>query len=194
MTPIRALPAVIAASLLASCGGRGGAPGLYVQPPKDEPQAVVEVRTRYAPVPANRLVEWITLNGDRVRQSAPMPGGYTRQVAVRPGPATWVIDSSFYVVRVGEEEVMVPSSFVCGPNGMVCANAVPVIAEVEHSDPVAVCRASMAHRVDAGERYVLDFAFLGNGRCQVACFRQRPGAAPDAAEPCQALASPGKSP
>jgi hypothetical protein len=191
VTSIRTPTLALAASLLASCSA---SPRFYIQPSKDEPHAVVEVRTRYAPSPANRLVDWVILNGERIRESAPIPGGYVRLVAVRPGPAAWTIDSSLYVVSVRDEVVMMSNSFVCGPNGMMCANAVPVTTQVQHSDLIAACRASLAHRVDAGERYVLEFEFLGNGRCQVACFRQRPGAAPGAGDSCQALASTGKVP
>jgi hypothetical protein len=182
--PFLRAAAVLAAPLLLACAGRPHQ-GLYVAPNADEPHAVVEVRTRYVPTPANKVVEWLDLNGERVPGIRRMEGGYTRSVAVRPGLAAWVLDMSLFNSHVETRMMPVVSSFVCGPNGAMCSTTNVVAAEVEVSDPVAFCRTSIAHRVAAGERYVLQFDFLGNKHCEVTCSRQPAGSPSNDAQPCQ---------
>jgi hypothetical protein len=176
--------AMLTSPLLLACASRPHN-GFYSPPHADEPQAVVEVRTRYVPTPANKVVEWLALNGDQVPGLRRMEGGYTRNVAVRPGPAAWVLKMSLFNSHVETRMMPVVSSFVCGPNGVMCSTTTMVQGEVEVDDPVAVCRTSTAHDVVAGERYVLQFDFLGNEHCEVACSRQPAGATSNEAQPCQ---------
>jgi hypothetical protein len=175
---------MLTSPLLLACAGRPHQ-GFYLPPHADEPHAVVEVRTRYVPMPANKIVEWLDLNGERVPGIRRMERGYTRSVAVRPGLAAWVLDMSLFNSHLETRVMPVVSSFVCGPNGVMCSTTTMVEGEVEVSDPVAVCRTSITQHVAAGERYVLQFDFLGNEHCEVACSKQPAGPSSNDAQPCQ---------
>ena len=72
----------------------------------------------------------------------------------------------------------------CGPNGMVCASTTLVPVEVQVNDPVAVCRASLSHRIVAGEQYLLEFDLVGHGQCHMTCSRLTGDGSGAAKEPC----------
>jgi hypothetical protein len=175
---------MLTALLLFACAGRPPH-GWYSPPHAGEPQAMVEVRTRYVPTPANKVVEWLALNGEQVPGLRRTEDGYTRNVPVRPGLAAWVLKMSLFHSHVETRMVPATSMFVCGPNGVMCSTTTMVQGEVEVDDPVGVCRTSIDHRVAAGERYILQFDFQGNDQCEVTCSRQPAGAQSNDAQPCQ---------
>lgn len=180
----RLLP-LTALTLLGAC-----APALYVQPPENEPHAVVTVRVMHHEASGQHLSHSTTLNGYDLSIAPPaaMLGvPVTRSVRVRPEPHRWRFASTFshQVIESRLQTVYHSESYACGTETVgfgtssrtqtrMCTRQVPRQEHRTETRTVidGACQEQLGLVPVVGERYLVQFDYVANGQCRARCFRQ----------------------
>lgn len=180
----RVLPLIVGMWLV------GCAPSIYVQPPENEPHALVTVRVMHHEASGPNLNHITTLNGYDLavtRPTAVAGAPLTRSVRVRPEPLRWRFSSTFFhqVTETRMETVYQTESYSCGTETVgygssartqtrTCTRQVPRQELRTHTRTVVdgACEEHLALAPRVGERYLVQFDYLTSGRCRARCFRQ----------------------
>jgi hypothetical protein len=150
----------------------------YQGPAKGEPHAIVKVRLAYHDWPGPELEQLVDIDGRALRGiPAPARGGdeiATRVALVRPGPVAWTIQTTFFHndVTSHAETYDTTEPAPCGTT--TCMQIRPHTRLVNKVDRVndAACSQGTRFRAKAGETYVLQYDYLADQKCTLACYRQ----------------------
>jgi hypothetical protein len=150
----------------------------YRPPKPGEPHALVKLHLAYHAWPSTLLEQVVTIDGDPVRDvPSPTQEGKRRttcSVRVRPGPAVWAIQATFFHNEVTSraETYETTESAPCGSS--TCTQIRPHTRLVNHVDRVndATCRQDTKLVATAGETYILEYDYRSDRSCSLVCRRQ----------------------